>query len=85
MYATKIIAVLLAALRFATAQNLDEYPVTGTLGNASVVENNPPGVVFKATLPDNEFFDSRDPRGNIKGTKRLVREKCLLLTMKKAL
>ncbi len=85
MYATKIIAVLLTALRFATAQNLDEYPVTGTLGNASVVENNPPGVVFKATLPENEFFDPRDPRGNIKGMKRLACKRCFLLTMKKAL
>ncbi len=85
MYATRNIAVLLTALRFATAQNLDEYPVTGTLGNASVVENNPPGVVFKAILPDNEFFDPRDPRGNIKGTKRLAREGSFLLTMNKAL
>jgi hypothetical protein len=85
MYAITVIAVVLTALRLVIAQNLDEYPVTGTLGNASVVENNPPGVVFKATLPENEFFDRRDSRGNIKGKKRLAREKCFLLTIRKAL
>ncbi|PQE20044.1 superoxide dismutase protein [Rutstroemia sp. NJR-2017a BVV2] len=43
-------------------------PVTGTLGNATVVENNPPNAVYIATLPTTEFFNPKDPRGNVKGT-----------------
>jgi hypothetical protein len=50
----------------ASAQSTD-IPVTGILGNASVVENNPPGVIYTATLPTTEFFNPEDPRGNIKG------------------
>ena len=53
---------------FAGAQDLNAKPVTGTLGNATVVENNPPGVIYIATLPAKSFFNPEDPRGNIKGT-----------------
>lgn len=42
-------------------------PVTGQLGNASVVTNNPPGVVYTATLPAKPFFNPNNPLGNIKG------------------
>ncbi|KAL2022789.1 hypothetical protein VTK56DRAFT_4605 [Thermocarpiscus australiensis] len=43
-------------------------PVTGQLGNATVVTNNPPGVVYKATLPESAFFEPAYPNGgNIKG------------------
>jgi len=42
--------------------------VTGLLGNATVVENNPPGVIYTATLPAVEFNNPSDPRGNIKGS-----------------
>jgi len=44
------------------------YPVTGTLGNATIPENNPIGTIYVATLPDTEFFNPDDPRGNIKGS-----------------
>ncbi len=38
-------------------------------GNASVVEDNPPGVVYQATLPDTAFTKSVFPKGgNIKGS-----------------
>lgn len=43
-------------------------PVTGTLGNATVVEDNPPNVVYVATLPTTQFFNPDDPRGNVKGS-----------------
>ncbi|KAK3937076.1 superoxide dismutase [Diplogelasinospora grovesii] len=45
-----------------------ESPVTGKLGNATVVENNPPGIVYQATLPDTAFAKSAYPDGgNVKG------------------
>lgn len=68
MYPTTYFAVLATALvTFAGAQTATE-PVTGTLGNATVVENNPIGVIYTATLPEKEFFNPEDPRGNIKGS-----------------
>lgn len=45
-----------------------DSPITGQLGNATVVEVNPPGVVYKATLPMKSFFNPEDPMGNIKGS-----------------
>ncbi|AEO66007.1 uncharacterized protein THITE_2113716 [Thermothielavioides terrestris NRRL 8126] len=42
--------------------------VTGELGDATVVTNNPPGVVYKATFPESAFFAPAFPNGgNIKG------------------
>ncbi|KAL2015889.1 hypothetical protein VTK56DRAFT_4651 [Thermocarpiscus australiensis] len=41
---------------------------TGKLGDAIAVTNNPPGVVYRATLPDSAFFDPAYPNGgNIQG------------------
>lgn len=70
MYFTKTLPAFVVALSVAAAQTASNGtgPVTGLLGNASVVENNPPGVVYTATLPDKEFFNPNDPRGNIKGS-----------------
>ncbi|KAK4239716.1 superoxide dismutase [Achaetomium macrosporum] len=43
-------------------------PVTGALGDATVVTNNPQGVVYKATLPESAFFKPAFPEGgNIQG------------------
>ncbi|KAK4170231.1 superoxide dismutase [Cladorrhinum sp. PSN259] len=43
-------------------------PDTGKLGNATVVTNNPVGVVYKATLPEKAFFPFAYPEGgNIQG------------------
>ncbi|KAE8452238.1 hypothetical protein EG329_001705 [Mollisiaceae sp. DMI_Dod_QoI] len=67
MYTSSILAVSLAALSFVAAQTTTD-PVTGIVGNASVVENNPPGLVYTATLPTTEFNNPADPRGNIKGS-----------------
>jgi hypothetical protein len=65
MFATTILSVSLAALLSSvSAQNI----TTGALGNASVVENNPPGVMYVATLPTTEFNNPSDPRGNVKGS-----------------
>ncbi len=66
MHFTSLLAVFSTALGFVAAQSAIE-PVTGTLGTASVVENNPPSVVYTATLPTTEFFNPADPRGNVKG------------------
>ncbi|RDW67722.1 hypothetical protein BP6252_09118 [Coleophoma cylindrospora] len=60
-------AVLAASLLASSAAQSGD-PVTGALGNATVVENNPPGKVYKATLPEKEFFNPDDPRGNVKGS-----------------
>ncbi|KAI9745493.1 MAG: hypothetical protein M1818_001027 [Claussenomyces sp. TS43310] len=43
-------------------------PVTGLLGNASVVSDNPIGPTYAAILPKVEYFNPVDPRGNIKGS-----------------
>ncbi|KAL2134363.1 hypothetical protein VTI74DRAFT_354 [Chaetomium olivicolor] len=41
---------------------------TGKLGDATVVTNNPAGVVYKAVLPESAFFKPAYPNGgNIKG------------------
>jgi hypothetical protein len=61
------VSVFLTALAFVSAQS-NTVPVTGTLGNATVVENNPPGIIYTATLPTKEFFNPEDPRGNVKGS-----------------
>ncbi|RDW74047.1 hypothetical protein BP5796_07489 [Coleophoma crateriformis] len=60
-------AVLAASLLASSAAQSGD-PLTGALGNATVVENNPPGKVYKATLPEKEFFNPDDPRGNVKGS-----------------
>ena len=61
-------SLLLATLLSCVIAQSNSVPVTGTLGNASIVENNPPGVIYTATLPTTQFFDPKDPRGNVKGS-----------------
>ncbi|KAA8570188.1 hypothetical protein MFRU_005g03090 [Monilinia fructicola] len=68
MYSNIISSVLLATiLGFSHAQTTTE-PITGTLGNATIPEDNPVGPIYVAELPDTEFFNPDDPRGNIKGS-----------------
>ncbi|KAJ5032417.1 uncharacterized protein L3040_009022 [Drepanopeziza brunnea f. sp. 'multigermtubi'] len=43
-------------------------PVTGIRGNATVVENNPVGKVYTAVLPEQQFNNPQDPRGNVIGS-----------------
>jgi len=62
--ATLISVSLAALLSCVGAQTI----TTGALGNASIVSNNPLGVVYIATLPTTEFNNPKDPRGNIKGS-----------------
>ncbi|CAG8974143.1 hypothetical protein HYALB_00002780 [Hymenoscyphus albidus] len=65
MHATTIATVFLTAfISSISAQNV----TTGALGNATVVENNPPGVTYVASLPEKRFFNPKDPRGNVKGS-----------------
>lgn len=68
MYSAAVISVFAAALLTCVTAQTTTNPVTGTLGNATVVENNPPGPIYVATLPEKEFFNPNDPRGNIKGS-----------------
>ena len=68
MYFTTVISVFVAALLTCAGAQTTTYPVTGTLGNATVVEDNPPGAIYVATLPEKEFFNPDDPRGNVKGS-----------------
>lgn len=42
--------------------------VTGLLGDATAVKDNPVGVTYVATLPTKAFFNPEDPNGNIKGS-----------------
>ncbi|KAK4230644.1 hypothetical protein QBC38DRAFT_19985 [Podospora fimiseda] len=45
-----------------------EGPETGKLGNATIVTNNPIGVVYKATFPEKAWFAPAYPEGdNVKG------------------
>ncbi|KAK4111788.1 hypothetical protein N656DRAFT_798678 [Canariomyces notabilis] len=51
-----------------TSTATPESPETGQLGDATVVNNNPVGVVYKATLPESAFFKPAYPDGgNIEG------------------
>ncbi|PQE27049.1 superoxide dismutase protein [Rutstroemia sp. NJR-2017a WRK4] len=68
MHSTAILTVFATTLLSLVNGQTTTDPVTGTLGNASVVENNPPKVVYVATLPTTEFFNPKDPRGNVKGS-----------------
>ena len=67
MQTLSLLSVLLTVLLHLVSAQSTSIPVTGTLGNASVVENNPPGVTYTATLPEREFNNPNDARGNIKG------------------
>ncbi|EHL03381.1 Cu,Zn superoxide dismutase-like protein [Glarea lozoyensis ATCC 20868] len=65
MHATTIVSVVLTTLLASVrAQNI----TTGELGNATVVDNNPPGATYLAVLPEKQFFNPSDPRGNVKGS-----------------
>ena len=70
MHSISLITLVLATvLACSNAQTTGaKGPVTGTLGNASIVEDNPPGLIYMATLPTKGFFNPADPRGNIKGS-----------------
>jgi len=61
---SSVFTAAIVLLSFAVAQS-NTVPVTGLLGNATCNTNNPPGVLYKATLPDQPFahLDS-----NIKGS-----------------
>ena len=65
--ATILSALMATLLGLVRAQSTD-VPVTGILGNASIVENNPPGIIYTATFPTTQFFNPNDPRGNVKGS-----------------
>jgi hypothetical protein len=68
MHSTAILTVFATTLLGLVNAQTTTEPVTGTLGNATVVENNPPNAVYTATLPETQFFNPKDPRGNVKGT-----------------
>jgi len=61
------LSVLLAAIAAVRAQS-QTVPVTGLLGNASIVSDNPIGPTYIAKLPVVEYFNPINPLGNIKGS-----------------
>jgi len=63
-----ILSVLATVLLTRVRAQTTTVPITGILGNASVVEDNPPSLIYTATLPPISFFNPVDPRGNIKGS-----------------
>jgi hypothetical protein len=68
MHSVAILSVLTTALLSLVGAQSNDTVVTGILGNATVAENNPRGVIYTATLPSVEFNNPSDPRGNIKGS-----------------
>jgi len=68
MHAITLVTVFMAALYNIVLAQTTTDPVTGTLGNASIPENNPVGLVYTATLPQKQFFNPDDPRGNVQGS-----------------
>ena len=68
MYLSSVIPVFVSTLLTSASAQTTTFPVTGTLGNATVVENNPTGPIYVATLPNTEFFNPDDPRGNVRGS-----------------
>ncbi|KAL2064845.1 hypothetical protein VTL71DRAFT_3985 [Oculimacula yallundae] len=67
MYTSMIAVVSTTLLALVSAQSTTE-PITGIRGNATVVENNPVGKVYTATLPEKPFFNPTNPKGNVKGS-----------------
>ncbi|KAG9237592.1 superoxide dismutase [Amylocarpus encephaloides] len=64
MHTTMITSVFLTALLTCVrAQDI----TTGALGNATVVDGNPLGVTYVATLPEKSSSNPNDPRGDVKG------------------
>lgn len=46
-----------------------EADISQALGNATIVRNNPPGVVYRAEFPKDSFFkDAYPDGGNIEGS-----------------
>jgi hypothetical protein len=68
MYSVNIYTFIVAALVAIANSQTTTDPVTGTLGNATVVENNPPGLIYTATLPSTPFFTAGELDGNVKGS-----------------
>ena len=61
-----ILFTLASGLALASAQAPTPVPgVTGQLGNAAIVEDNPAGVSYVATLPES---DTTNIRGSVVGT-----------------
>ncbi|KAH6709528.1 superoxide dismutase [Leptodontidium sp. 2 PMI_412] len=67
MYTFLIAVISTALLAVVSAQSTTE-PITGIRGNATVIENNPVGKVYTATLPEKPFFNPTNPKGNVKGS-----------------
>ncbi|APA08984.1 hypothetical protein SS1G_02845 [Sclerotinia sclerotiorum 1980 UF-70] len=68
MHSKMISSVITTTILALAHAQTTTFPITGTLGNATIPEDNPVGPIYVATLPDTEFFNPDDPRGNIKGS-----------------
>jgi hypothetical protein len=68
MHSSTLTSVLATTILTLAVAQTNTVPVTGLLGNATVVQDNPVGATYIAVLPTKEFFNPEDPRGNIKGS-----------------
>jgi hypothetical protein len=68
MFSISIYSGLMAALFTSVGAQTTTVPVTGILGNATVLSNNPVGAVYTASLPAERFFTASGLDGNIKGS-----------------
>jgi hypothetical protein len=59
---------IISLLAAAAVSSVAAEPKAGALGNATVVVNNPPGVVYSASLPAAAFDKAAFPSGNVKGS-----------------
>lgn len=66
MYFSNILLITTTALVGSVTAQTTTGVITGTLGNATIVENNPPGVVYTAKLPTND--SAANPSVNIQGS-----------------
>lgn len=58
------LAATLALTSYAAAQSV----ITGMLGNATVVEDNPPGVIYTASLPSMNLSSQNSSQRNVMGS-----------------
>lgn len=68
MHSSTIVAFVSASFVTLAAAQTTTEPITGIRGNATATVNNPVGKIYTAVLPEKEFFNPADPRGNVKGS-----------------
>jgi hypothetical protein len=68
MHSSILTPVLAASLLTLVGAQTTTAPVTGLLGNATAIQNNPVGATYVAVLPSKEFFNPTNPQGGVHGS-----------------